>query len=449
MPNFLGYYDMNQFSTIPDTQEFVLFWFRRDLRLFDNHGLSVATRHGLPVIPVFIFDPDILDELPETDRRLSFIHLNLERLHAQLQQTGSGLHVYHDKPVNALLRICETYRIRAVYLNHDYEPYAVSRDEHIKQKLEIKGIKVFTFKDQVIFEKSDVLKQDGSPYTVFTPYSKIWKSRLRETHVSEFPVDLNQFAQIRTPGVPRLQELGFIPMELSVPDAALPAQRIFQYGSSRDIPALDATSRMSVHLRFGTISIRQLVKMAVENNETYLNELIWREFFMSILFHFPQVVTQSFKPAYDRIQWKNEETLIQAWKEGRTGIPIVDAGMRELRTTGLMHNRVRMITASFLTKHCLVDWRIGEAWFASQLLDFELSSNNGNWQWAAGCGCDAAPYFRVFNPILQQEKFDPEFRYVKTWVPEFRSSAYPPPILDLREAKEQCIRAFKKALTES
>jgi deoxyribodipyrimidine photo-lyase len=335
-----------------------------------------------------------------------------------------------------------------VYCNHDYEPYAIIRDEKIRALLDEKNIRFLTFKDQVIFEKDEILKPDGNPYTIFTPYSKVWKSRFTQDSVEEYSLNLNNLLCGVSSGIPTLESIGFQDISFDFPSIEIPESRIFAYGKTRDIPSVQGTSGLSTQLRFGTISIRKLVKIAAGMNETFLNELIWREFFMSILFQFPHVVTQSFKPKYDRIQWLNREQDFSAWKEGRTGIPLVDAGMRELNQTGLMHNRVRMVTASFLCKHLLVDWRLGEAYFASKLLDYELSSNNGNWQWAAGTGCDAAPYFRVFNPILQQEKFDPEFRYVKNWIPEFNTKSYPEPIVNLKEAKDRCLTAYKKAINQ-
>jgi len=424
-----------------------LFWFRRDLRLSDNAGLFHALQQHKQVQPVFIFDPYILRELPPNDARVEFIHQTLSTLHQELQKLGSSLKVIHATPEEAFHQLIEEFQPTAVYCNHDYEPYASQRDAAIRAQLAKKNIPLHTFKDQVIFEKNEVVKDDGTPYTVFTPYSKKWKALVQTQHLASYPSEtlLQHMAPSLYP-FPALADLGFSPSGLSFPEAQTDANLIAHYHETRDYPYVQGTSRLSIHLRFGTISIRTLSRFAREHNEKFLNELIWREFYQYILWHFPQVVQAAFKPAYDLIQWRNQAADFEAWCQGRTGYPLVDAGMRELNATGWMHNRVRMVVASFLTKHLLIDWRWGEAYFAQKLLDFDLASNNGGWQWAAGCGVDAAPYFRVFNPTLQALKFDPENRYIRQWVPEFETLNYPAPIVDHSEARERCLKVYQAAV---
>jgi len=426
------------------TRDAVVFWFRRDLRLADNAGLYAALRLGKPVVPLFIFDTTILDQLEDkADRRIVFIRQSLERLKADLEQMGSSLLVLHGDPVALWRQLAPL----AVYTNRDYEPYARKRDEVVGRELQSRGIPFNTFKDQVIFEQDEVIKDDGSAYTVFTPYSKKWKLNLTDFHTKAYPTEkyFGNFKPCDQLPFPGLADLGFESLEVQFPDRLIKRAVIRQYKEDRDFPGIEGTSKLSVHLRFGTVSIRNLVKVALSTNETWLNELIWREFYQMILWHFP-ATDKSFKPAYDRIAWRNEPIEFQAWCEGRTGYPIVDAGMRELNTTGHMHNRVRMIVASFLTKHLLIDWRWGEAYFARKLLDFDLAANNGGWQWAAGCGCDAAPYFRVFNPYIQTEKFDPDRKYIRRWVPEFESPVYPKPIVDHGFARDRVLAVYKDAL---
>jgi len=393
-----------------------------------------------------------LDQLPQkADRRVTFIHTALTQLQQQLKKMGTGLQVFHGTPLQAFEQLTKQYPIEQVFTNHDYEPYARERDDQISDYLQQQGITFNTYKDQVIFEKSEVVKDNGSPYTVFTPYSKRWKATLQDFNLKAYHSEkhFSNFYKQNPLPLPSLTSLGFESTEESFPSSAIDNTIIKQYEKYRDYPAVEGTSRIGVHLRFGTISIRELVRKAKQLNETYLNELIWREFFQMILWHFPQVGKgQSFKPEYDFIQWRNNEKEFDRWCKGTTGYPIVDAGMRELNTTGFMHNRVRMITASFLTKHLLIDWRWGEAYFAQKLLDYELASNNGNWQWAAGCGCDAAPYFRIFNPYTQTKKFDPQQLYIKKWVPELNEFTYPHPIVDHDEARKRCLEAYKKALQE-
>lgn len=426
-----------------------VFWFRRDLRVYDNAGLYHALKDNNPVLPVFIFDTNILDELEDkNDSRVEFIHQALMGIQNSLQKLGSTLDIRYGKPYDIYKQLLQDYRIGKVFTNHDYEPYAKQRDAAIEQLLKENNIPLFTFKDQVILEKDEVLKDDGKPYTVFTPYSRRWKSVLTDFHLKSYPNKkyFSNFFKQPYKKITSLEEMGFDTSGKKFPEKEWKGQIIRNYKEQRDIPAIQGTSRLSVHLRFGTISIRQLAAEAGALNDTYLNELIWRDFYHMILWHFPKVVGHAFKPEYDNIKWRNNEKEFQAWCDGQTGYPIVDAGMRELSETGYMHNRVRMITASFLTKHLLIDWRWGEAWFAKKLLDFDLAANNGGWQWAAGSGCDAAPYFRIFNPYLQTKKFDPELKYVRKWVPEFEELTYPQPIVDHEAARKRCLEVYSAAL---
>lgn len=426
-----------------------IFWFRRDLRLNDNHGLYKALVEAGNVQPIFIFDTDILDKLDDRkDRRVQFIHDLLIALNKELSKNQSALWVFHGIPVNVFGQLVEQYRIGTVFTNRDFEPYGMERDKAVTELLQECGVPLISFKDHVIFERDEVMKDDGTPYTVYTPYSRKWKARLDQNPIVQFPSEkhLGGLHVAEGSAVPSMKEIGFEQMDVEVPSKVLSIQMLSDYARDRDRPSVHGTSRISVHLRFGTVSIREMVKLGMAHSEKWLNELIWREFYMMILYQFPHVVNKAFKPKYDLIEWRDDEEGFQAWCEGRTGFPIVDAGMRELNETGFMHNRVRMITASFLCKDLLVDWRWGEAYFASKLLDFELSSNNGGWQWASGSGCDAAPYFRVFNPELQTRKFDPHLAYIHKWVPEIQELGYPPPIVDHQVARERAITAYKKAL---
>lgn len=429
--------------------EVSIFWFRRDLRLQDNAGLYHALKEERPVVPVFIFDKNILDELEDPqDSRVEFIHLALSSIQGQLLQFGSTLDVRYGFPTKVFRELMDHYHIKNVFTNHDYEPYAGERDNAIKQLLESEGVTFHSFKDQVIFEKDEVVKDDGKPYTVYTPYSRKWKSRIKEFYLRSYPTEnyCGNFYKQAPIAVPSLEEIGFKAIGQSFPSNEWQEAVIRNYKDQRDFPSSAGTSRLSVHLRFGTISIRKLVKDAGALSETFHNELIWREFYQCILWHFPHVVAQSFKPGYDKILWRNNKDEFASWCKGQTGYPIVDAGMRELNTTGFMHNRVRMIVASFLVKHLLIDWRWGEAYFAKKLLDYDLAANNGGWQWAAGCGCDAAPYFRIFNPQLQTKKFDPELKYIRKWVPELDELNYPPPIVEHELARKRCLEVFAVAL---
>jgi len=423
-----------------------LFWFRRDLRLEDNAGLYYALKENNNVLPIFIFDTEILDRLEDKDdKRVDFIHQTVTHLKWQLERLGSSLLIIHGNPTDAFKKA----HPKAVYANHDYEPYARRRDESVGHILKTKGSDLKTFKDQVIFERDEIIKEDGTPYTVFTPYSKRWKTHLDTSCSRQYPVSNYSDRFKRIPPLPMLplESMGFKQTRSAFAKKSIRQSIIKEYHNKRNFPAIHGTTRLSVHLRFGTISIRNLVRTGASKSEAWLNELIWRDFYQMILWHFPDV-EHAFKPAYDRIEWRNDPKEFQAWCDGRTGYPIVDAGMRELNETGFMHNRVRMIVASFLIKHLLIDWRWGEAYFAKKLLDFDLASNNGGWQWAAGSGCDAAPYFRIFNPHLQFEKFDPELKYVKRWVPEFNGN-YPAPIVEHKIARERALKTYKKALANA
>jgi len=428
-----------------------VFWFRRDLRIEDNRGLTEALKGPFPVLPIFIFDTNILDRLPEHDPRVSFIFKRLQGLRKQLHETSHGsLGLYHGEPQDIFDRLRKQYDIQGVYTNEDYEPYARQRDSHLEYSFSALGIAFYQFKDQVIFAKNEVVKDNGEPYVVYTPYMKKWKERLKEN----LPLQLFESKTLlqhllKTPNLPNLSlsDMGFAEAAITVPEYDISNSLISKYEATRNFPAIAGTSHLGPHLRFGTVSIRQLVQKAMAvTNETFLNELIWREFFMQILWHFPHTTDHSFKKQYDRIEWRNNEAEFEKWKEGETGYALVDAGMRELNRTGYMHNRVRMLVASFLCKHLLIDWRWGEAYFAEKLLDYELSSNVGNWQWAAGSGVDAAPYFRIFNPMTQIEKFDKDKNYVKKWVPEFETEGYVPKIVDHKEARERCLKVYKAAL---
>lgn len=430
--------------------EKAIFWHRRDLRINDNAGLFKALSAGFTVQPIFIFDETILSKLKPSDQRVLFIHQQLEIIKKQYQAAGSDLLVFVGDPVQLIPQIAKELNCRAVFTNRDYEPYALTRDKSIFDQLQKLSIEFIGKKDHVIFEKNEVLKNDGLPYTVFTPYSRKWKERAIEHPITCYPSEelTAHLVQTTTPSkLVSLKELGFDSEQLvTFPASEAITSIINNYEATRDIPAINGTSKLSVHLRFGTISIRSLALKAQQTNEKFLNELIWRDFYQMIIFHFPHSVERSFRSDYDRIVWENNMDHFAAWCVGKTGYPLVDAGMRELNETGHMHNRVRMVVASFLTKHLLLDWRLGERYFAEKLLDFELASNIGGWQWAAGSGCDAAPYFRVFNPTSQQEKFDPKFTYIKKWIPEFGTAAYPQPIVEHKWARERVLARYKEAL---
>ena len=432
--------------------EAAIFWHRRDLRIRDNAGLFKALKSGKQVQPVFIFDTTILKQLPRNDQRVLFIHQTIARLQEEYQQLGTSLLVAVGNPVDIIPELVMQTGASIVFANRDYEPSAIVRDKLVAEKLSKKNCEFIGAKDQVIFEKNEILKADGTPYTVYTPYMRKWREKLNAFYLQSYPVEkyFSNFRKSTSEMLPTLESLGFDNEQFQeFPSAHFPLEIIRKYAETRDFPNVHGTSRLSLHLRFGTISIRELASIANETNETYLKELIWRDFYQMILFHFPATVNEAFKKQYDKIVWEFDEQQFKAWCEGRTGYPLVDAGMRELNTTGFMHNRVRMVVASFLTKHLLHDWRLGERYFAEKLLDFDLASNIGGWQWAAGSGNDAAPYFRVFNPTSQQEKFDPKFEYVKKWVPEFGTDAYPKPIVEHTFARNRVLERYKKALNDN
>ncbi len=426
-----------------------IFWFRRDLRFADNAGLYYALKDKHPVLPVFVFDKNILDDLPKDDKRVHFIYTSLLKLQSFCNDLGSSIEILHDTPLNAFNNLIKKYTIAKVFTNHDYEPYASQRDNDIQQLLKNNNISFHSYKDQVIFDRNEVLKDDGAPYVVFTPYYKKWLTLLNNYYTLSYPTEkyLDNLLNWTNYNVPSLKKLGFIESDSQVPSDRLSMSVLKEYEEKRDFPGMNATSRIGIHLRFGTISIRELARTAINNSEVYLKELVWREFYQMILWHFPHVGKgYSFKREYDLIQWRNDEKEFQCWCDGKTGYPIVDAGMRQLNETGFMHNRVRMIAASFLVKHLLIDWRWGEAYFAEKLLDFDMAANNGGWQWAAGSGCDAAPYFRIFNPTLQTKRFDSSLDYVRRWLPEFDSLEYPQPIVDHELARKRCLDRYQAAL---
>lgn len=442
-----------------------VFWFRRDLRLTDNAGLYHALKSDLPVLPIFIFDKNILGKLEnKVDARVTFLHNTLMELNAELKELGSTILVKYGTPESVWKELLQKYEVNAVFTNRDYEAYALDRDDTIKHLVETADGSFHTFKDHVVFEKNEVLKGDGTPYTVFTPYSRKWKAKLltrMETiknakgtteelsyYFKSYPTEkyAANFYQLPTVTLPTLAEMGFEKSEIEIPNKTVARGIIRTYDETRNFPAIEGTSKLGIHFRFGTISIRQKARNAQQLNETFLNELIWRDFYAVILAHFPHVAKGAFRKKYENIPWRNNEQEFKSWCEGKTGYPMVDAGMRELNNTGYMHNRVRMVTSSFLTKHLLINWQWGEAYFAEKLLDFDLASNNGGWQWAAGCGTDAAPYFRIFNPTSQMQKFDKELKYIKKWIPEYGTDNYPAPIVDHKAARERCLAVFKATL---
>jgi deoxyribodipyrimidine photo-lyase len=433
-------------------EQIQLFWFRRDLRLNDNCGLYHALNSGKKVLPIFIFDEDILSRLPTNDARVSFLHQELTNINTQLKNVGASLAVFHGKPLDIFEQLLEQHSIGTVFTNHDYEPYALQRDQEIKAFLQAKGTSFKTFKDQVIFERNEIVKKDGTAYKVYTPYSKKWLEAFHHKGLQFFPSEgkLNELLQTTENPFLSLTDIGFQPSTIKVASYKVSPQLIDAYEETRNFPSKDSTSKLGTHLRFGTVSIREMVaKASKSNNIVFLKELIWREFFMQILWHYPQTTKDSFKPQYDRILWRNNEEEFKKWCAGETGYPLVDAGMRELNQTGFMHNRVRMLVGSFLCKHLLIDWRFGEAYFAERLHDYEQSSNVGNWQWVAGCGVDAAPYFRIFNPTTQIQKFDKELTYIKKWVPDFQELTYPTQIVDHKMARERCLATYKEALNRT
>ncbi|WP_144962727.1 cryptochrome/photolyase family protein [Gillisia sp. Hel_I_86] len=427
-----------------------IFWFRRDLRLDDNVGLLEALKGDFPVLPIFIFDTEILEDLPKNDARVSFIYNTLQKMRKELQAKGSSLAMYSGKPLAVFKELFEQYDIQQIYTNRDYEPYAKQRDEGIDKLAKTNDSELLTFKDQVIFEKNEIVKSNGDPYMVYTPYMKLWKAEFKKNDLEikyTSPYLDNLIQNSRLPNL-SLSELGFEPSSQKVPDFEVTPSLIQDYEAKRNYPAKDATSHIGPHLRFGTVGIRKIMKKAIsEKNEVFWQELIWREFFMQILYHFPDTSTNAFKKKYDRIAWRNNIEEFEKWKSGKTGYPMVDAGMRQLNESGFMHNRVRMLVGSFLCKHLLIDWRWGEAYFAEKLLDYEMSSNVGNWQWVAGSGVDAAPYFRIFNPSTQTKDYDKDLEYIKKWIPEYGTADYPEEIVDHKEARERALSVYKKAVS--
>jgi len=429
-------------------EEINIFWFRRDLRLYDNSGLSAATSDKLKVLPIFIFDTSITNKLPENDRRINFIYDNLVEMDSELKKKyNSSLNIFKGKPIEIFKELIGNYKINSVYTNNDYEPYAFSRDSSIKKLLESKKIQFKSYKDHVVFEKNEVVKDDGNPYVVFTPYMRKWKTNLNEdlTNLEEKKV-LNNFYTKTISGLLDLDNYGFIENDKKIESFKLNSEIVTKYAETRNFPSINSTSKLGPYLRFGTVSVRKIVTGLLKfKDQTFLNEIIWREFFMQILFHFPHTSTKSFKPKYDKIVWLDDPKSFDAWKNGETGFPLVDAGMKELNKTGFMHNRVRMITASFLCKHLLIDWRLGEKYFALKLNDYEMASNVGNWQWASGSGVDAAPYFRIFNPHTQIVKFDKNRDYINKWL-NTDSNDYPNEIIDHKIARKRCLETYKKYL---
>lgn len=441
-----------------------IFWFRRDLRLSDNAALYHALKSGSEVLPIFIFDTNILDKLTDRrDARVHFLHQTIAELKAELRIIGSDLYVFYGKPFDIWQNIVQEIQPQKVFSNHDYEPYALERDSTVKTFLNSQNIDFHTFKDHVIFEYDEVTKDDGLPYTVFTPYSKKWRTKLESGiytegggidssfYLKSYPTEkyFSAFAQnMPHQTLITLSEMGFEPSDITFPSKTVARSVVRNYDKTRDIPSLaQGTTHLGIHFRFGTVSIREKARAAQDLNQTFLNELIWRDFYAMILQHFPHIgAGKAFREAYDTIEWRNNEAEFEKWCAGKTGYPMVDAGMRELNATGYMHNRVRMIVSSFLTKHLLIDWRWGEAYFAQKLLDFDFASNNGGWQWASGSGTDAAPYFRIFNPETQREKFDKDWTYVRCWVKEFGTPLYPKPIVEHKSARERCLETYKKAL---
>ncbi len=433
------------------TKQVSIFWFRRDLRLDDNVGFLAALKDDTPVLPIFIFDPHILDHLPKDDARVTFIFETLQKMKQTLEKTyNSSIALYYDTPETIFKKLVREYTIQKVFTNHDYEPYAIKRDHDIAHFLNTKGIEFITHKDQVIFEKDEIVKADKNPYVVYTPYKNKWKSCFDRSKLTIHATKNYLQRIIQEQNLPdiTLEEMGFVTSSIKIPDYDASPELIENYENTRNFPSKEGgTSRLGPHLRFGTVGIRTILQKAIaENNEVFWSELIWREFFMQILWHYPHTKSAAFKPKYDLIEWRNNEEEFRKWTLGQTGYPLVDAGMRQLNQTGYMHNRVRMVVASFLCKHLLIDWRWGETYFAEKLIDYDMSANVGNWQWASGSGVDAAPYFRIFNPTTQITKFDKQHTYIRTWVKDIDELSYPTPMVDHKMARERCLETYKKVL---
>jgi deoxyribodipyrimidine photo-lyase len=422
-----------------------VFWFRRDLRINDNIGLNIALASKNPVIGIFIFDDKITLKLQSNDARISFIYKHLNKINNSLKKVNSSLLILKGTPIEVFINLIKNYEIDKLYSNIDYEPYGIDRDAKITSLLESNQIKHFQYKDHVVFSPNEILKDNGEPYTVYTPYKNKWLLKFKQNSIStsEF-VGISNFHNINFQ-LPTIDELGFEKSNIDVVD--FNNKSIKDYAKNRDFPFLNSGSFLGVHLRFGTISLRDILSLLGENDSVFLSELIWREFFMMITYHYPFVKDSNFKKKYDNVIWRNDQTEFQNWCDGKTGYPIVDAGMRELNQTGYMHNRVRMIVAGFLCKHLLIDWKWGEKYFSEKLLDYELSSNNGNWQWAAGTGCDSAPYFRIFNPFTQQKKFDKDLLYVKKWIPNYDPDTYIDYVVDHKFARKRALDAYKLGLS--
>ena len=426
-----------------------IFWFRRDLRLHDNKALFHALQSEDKILPIFIFDIDILEKIPKDDARISFIYSELKAMNKHLEAHETEIKMFYGNPKEVFKSLMKNYTIVKVFTNHDYEPYAIKRDLEIKEVVSTSKIDFQTYKDQVIFEKNEITKKDGKPYVVYTPYSKKWLEKYETNKPENYPSEdlLDRLYKKTKSETLTLSDIGFIETSIPIKNYIFNSRIINEYEETRNFPALDNTSKLGPHLRFGTVSVRQMVSRAdAYENKIFLKELIWREFFMQILWHFPETHKNSFKSKYDRIIWRNNEKEFKKWCEGNTGYPMVDAGMRQLNKTGFMHNRVRMLVGSFLCKHLLIDWRWGEAYFAEKLHDYEMSSNVGNWQWVAGTGVDASPYFRIFNPTSQIQKFDKELKYIKKWVPDFQEITYPSPMVEHKFARERCLKTYKDAL---
>ena len=426
----------------------VIFWFRRDLRLKDNAGLFHALNENNKVLPIFIYDKNTLDKLNKSDHRLDFIEDSLKKLNDLLKKNDKSISIYYGKPVKVFSELIKKYNVSKVYSNKDYTPYSIKRDKKVEELLKVNNIVFNSFKDHVLFEKFEIVKNDNTPYKVYTPFSRKWLIKMSENKIDFFNSEkyiykfFNERGKFLT-----LKEIGFDKSKLNPLVLNLSSDTINNYEKTRNFPSVNGTSKIGIHLRFGTISTREMItKAEASKNKTFLKELVWREFFQQILFHYPHTLNKSFKPKYDRIEWLNNENQFKKWCSGQTGYPLVDAGMRELNQTGFMHNRVRMLVGSFLCKHLLIDWRWGEAYFAEKLYDYETASNVGNWQWVAGCGVDASPYFRIFNPHEQIKKFDKNLIYTKKWVPEFDSNQYVDPIVIHKQARERCLLTYKKAL---